>query len=82
MLSTLTLLFDCDEELMASHAEPSYAKYGGLAYIAEQCRGAEYLEKYDYTMQPCNTIIMGRGSRPICRVGPKTPQNKMAATVS
>ena len=25
--------------------------------------------------------IMGRGSRPICRVGPKTPQNKMAATV-
>ena len=26
-------------------------------------------------------LIMGRGSRPICRVGPKTPQNKMAATV-
>ena len=25
--------------------------------------------------------IMGRGSRPICRVGPKTPQNKMAASV-
>ena len=26
-------------------------------------------------------FIMGRGSRPICRVGPKMPQNKMAASV-
>ena len=25
--------------------------------------------------------IMGRGSRPICRVGSKKPQNKMAAKV-
>ena len=46
-------------------------------YLEDQNqKWASYLTKY--VLYYC---IMGRGSRPICRVGPKTPQNKLAATV-